>query len=505
MSAIEDLVRRTEARRQQVSAQLDFNRRRELGQFFTPSPAAQLIADMVGPIKENAIRLLDPGAGVGSLTTAFLARLVRLQWHGHVDITAVEIDPDVLPHLNQTLQECSKILPQYGINLSIKVINGDFIKLGTISDHTGPLSEYFDFVIMNPPYKKLGAKANERLALAARGVSCSNLYSSFLALATMLLRPGGRLVAITPRSFANGPYFGDFRRFLLSNVTLDRIHVFESRSKVFADAEVLQENIIFSATRFGSTDNVTLSTSEGYEDTPISRNVPYSEIVKDNDPHQFIHLPTSERDTKIAEAIANLPCTLAELGLKVSTGKVVDFRARSYLKSQPAEGAVPLIYPGNLRKGRVNWPLQIRKPQAILDVPQTQKLLLPGERFVLVNRFTAKEERRRVVAAVYEPDDIDAARVGFENHLNVFHSNERGIEHSVAYGLCAWLNSSIVDQFFRIFSGHTQVNATDLRSLRYPSLAQLSELGGALGMGIWPEQEKIDALVATHVLEGEIC
>jgi adenine-specific DNA-methyltransferase len=62
-----------------------------------------------------------------------------------------------------------------------------------------------------------------------------------------------------------------------------------------------------------------------------------------------------------------------------------------------------------------------------------------------------------------------------------------------------WLNSTAVDQFFRIFSGHTQVNATDLRSMRYPSTDQLSSLGTALGQGAWPDQQKIDSLVAAHV------
>jgi adenine-specific DNA-methyltransferase len=56
-----------------------------------------------------------------------------------------------------------------------------------------------------------------------------------------------------------------------------------------------------------------------------------------------------------------------------------------------------------------------------------------------------------------------------------------------------------VDQFFRTFSGHTQVNATDLRSMRYPSQSQLADLGAALGQGTWPDQHKIDSLVAAHV------
>jgi adenine-specific DNA-methyltransferase len=65
--------------------------------------------------------------------------------------------------------------------------------------------------------------------------------------------------------------------------------------------------------------------------------------------------------------------------------------------------------------------------------------------------------------------------VGFENHLNVIHRNRQGLPVAVARGLVAYLNSQAVDDYFRTFSGHTQVNATDLRRLRYPSLEQLEQ------------------------------
>jgi adenine-specific DNA-methyltransferase len=40
----------------------------------------------------------------------------------------------------------------------------------------------------------------------------------------------------------------------------------------------------------------------------------------------------------------------------------------------------------------------------------------------------------------------------------------------------AYLNSQEVDDYFRVFSGHTQVNATDLRRLRYPTIEQLKSM-----------------------------
>jgi adenine-specific DNA-methyltransferase len=84
--------------------------------------------------------------------------------------------------------------------------------------------------------------------------------------------------------------------------------------------------------------------------------------------------------------------------------------------------------------------------------------------------------------------------VGFENHLNYFHENSHGLPMNLAKGLAAFLNSTVVDVYFRQFNGHTQVNATDLRSLHYPTKSELEKLGRRTadpGM----QQEELDALV----------
>src|ERR1022692_4779214 len=105
----------------------------------------------------------------------------------------------------------------------------------------------FDCAILNPPYRKINAESDARRVLSEAGVEVNNLYSAFLALTARLLRPGGELVAITPGSFCNGPYFKAFRRDFFSRMTLQRLHVYESRSVAFRDDEVLQENLILRA------------------------------------------------------------------------------------------------------------------------------------------------------------------------------------------------------------------------------------------------------------------
>jgi adenine-specific DNA-methyltransferase len=493
------ILESAERNRVDALAALDPKSQDKLGQFFTPSRAAVLIASLPRLPELGMIRVLDPGAGSGSLSAALVSRVLDERPDLHVHVVAVECDNGVIASLRDTLNAC--VVAGDG-RVAYEIVTGDFIVESTGMVPDARLCD-FDIVIENPPYAKLAASSAAREAVREVGADAPNLYAAFLALGAAALKPGGQLVAITPRSFCNGPYFGLFRSFFLDRMALDRVHVFESRSTVFADTGVLQENVIFSATRDGERERVVLSISVGHTDENIARVVPYADVVHPKDPNRFIRLAVNDEDTQIAERMLALSSTLASLRVTASTGKVVDFRSRECLKDQQVENAVPLIYPGNVRNGVIEWPRSIRKaqwfqPQNARDV----QMLVPGGWYCVVKRFSAKEERRRIVAAVWSPDRATGP-VAFENHVNVLHSGGAGIDRAMAYGLCWWLNSTLVDKFFRTFSGHTQVNATDLRTLRFPDADTLRRLGDGVPEQL-PDQNSIDARVDSFVRAAEV-
>jgi adenine-specific DNA-methyltransferase len=181
---------------------------------------------------------------------------------------------------------------------------------------------------------------------------------------------------------------------------------------------------------------------------------------------------------------------------------VVDFRARSHLRAESEEGCHPLLYPMHFEAGQLCWPkIGGRKPNAI-DVPTTRTdLLVPKGVYVVVRRFSSKEEKKRIVASLVDPNRLpdDVEWIGIENHLNYFHAKGRGLPLILARGLMAYLNWSVVDAYFRHFNGHTQVNATDLRSLPYPSEKILIAVGEQLRAD-FPTQPQLDALVEAHCL-----
>ncbi|HMQ33685.1 MAG TPA: BsuBI/PstI family type II restriction endonuclease [Chloroflexaceae bacterium] len=476
--------------------------RSSLGQVFTPAPLARLMAGLIEHPKAQ-VALLDPGAGIGMLSAAAVVALCELpEPPASIAVTACEVDRRLLPHLANTLASCAELCASAGVSFSSTIIADDFLTYA--ASQLEPIfaqgGESFDLAMLNPPYRKIQTASRERRLLSRFGIEVSNLYAGFVALTVKLLRPGGELVAITPRSFCNGPYFRPFRELLLSHVSLRSFHLFDTREQAFRDDEVLQETVITSAVaRASQQPTVKIVTAHSPEDElPTVQELAFEQVVHPHDRERFFHLVTNGADQAVAAQMRGFTASLFDLGITVSTGRVVDFRARAHLRRDPGDSTVALIYPTHCERGRVVWPKVGKKPNALALDNATRELLVPNETYVLVKRFSSKEERRRVVATLFTPESVPGDRVAFENHLNYFHRQGRGLDPDLARGLAAYLNSTLVDAAFRQFNGHTQVNATDLRSLRYPGAAQLIALGRRAPPDA--EQRVIDAALAHEVL-----
>jgi adenine-specific DNA-methyltransferase len=479
-------------------------RQGELGQFLTREYLANFMASMFDELPRT-VRLLDAGAGAGALTLAFVTRVCgERKTVRAIGATLYEIDQEIIRALSATMRECERRCADAGIRFAFTIHSTDFIQEAAAclnGDLFCGQPPVFDAAIANPPYRKIGADSAERHALSLIGIETSNLYTGFIALIQRMLVQGGQLVGITPRSFCNGPYFRPFREDFLRRLELRRIHVFESRQAAFRKDSVLQENIIFHAIKGrGQPKRLLISSSRGDDGSKITeRFVPFTEVVHPQDSQKFIHIPSAASHAVAKEIMTGLTSSLSELGVAVSTGRVVDFRLKEAIRRKPEIGTVPLLYPCHFNGGIVHWPkLDARKPNAILDNDATRPWLVPAGVYLLAKRFTSKEERRRLVACLFDPDLVQARWIGFENHLNYFHSNGHGLDRDLAVGLFAFLNSTVVDQYFRRFSGHTQVNATDLRTLTYPDRHTLQAMGREMKN---PDatQGEIDRLVTNHL------
>jgi adenine-specific DNA-methyltransferase len=487
------LLSTVEKTRLRVSKSTEAKRKSQLGQFLTPARTSQFMAGLFSPVKDVTCRLLDAGAGIGSLSSAFLERCISGDLPlGKVKITAFEFDETLHDELENTFAGYSERVP-----FSYEIIGGDFIEEAVNRIQFGS-DNNFSHAILNPPYKKISSDSRHRHLLRQAGIETVNLYSAFVALALALMAPRGQLVAIIPRSFCNGPYYRPFRNFILERAAIRQMHLFKSRNTAFKDDDVLQENIIIVLDRGGQQGEVKVTTSTDDSFVDLAEHIyPFDRIVLPDDAERFIHVPTSPMRNAI-ELSSIFIYSLEQLGIQVSTGPIVDFRLKDHLRGMPEPGTVPLLYPAHFSGQNTEWPkIDMKKSNAILRNGETEKWLFPIGFYCVVRRFSSKEEKRRIMASVVQPDIFPNTEVlGFENHLNVFHEGKHGMPEALARGLALFLNTSAVDECFRRFNGHTQVNATDLKMMKYPSREVLMTLGKS-AKDISSDQQAID-----HLIEG---
>lgn len=470
--------------------------RSALGQFYTPNSTALFMASMFEEMKDD-VKLLDPGCGIGILTGAFILEAKKRNMYNSIECSLVDIENKTTTILNNFINFFSNE------KINIRFENLDFINQyeTLFSNFIFCKDNYFTHCIMNPPYMKIPANSPYRKSLLGQGIETGNLYSAFIAIAINKLKKGGELVAIIPRSFCNGSYFKKFRDYIINNTAIKKIHIFESRSNTFKTDDVLQENIIIHLIKGAKQDEITLSSSiDGNEkslsdDNQIVRkSKSFHSVIHPNDKNKFIHIDISDNGSLATQQIKKFDSTLEKIGITVSTGPIVGFRSKEYLLDAcMSEADTPILYPVHLTKKGIIWPSN-KKPNGIASsYPKINDLWENNGVYVAVKRFSAKEEIKRINAYIIE-NISTSQKISFENKLNIYHINKSGLEKSIALGLFVYLNSTLVDTIFRHFSGHTQVNATDLRNINYPSIEILIEMGKNL-INTNINQSEIDKIV----------
>ena len=192
---------------------------------------------------------------------------------------------------------------------------------------------------------------------------------------------------------------------------------------------------------------------------------------------------------------------LEKYGLQVSTGPVVPFRATEFIQSNSFHSSVPLLLLNHVRQMEIEWPLNINKGQYIKDCEHTKQLLLDNKNYVLLRRFSAKEEDKRLVAAPLQNSQFAYSKIGIENHLNYIYRPKGDLSLEELYGLSYLLNSPLIDSYFRIFSGNTQVSATELRLLPLPDLELIKYIGSNVQQRIQAGKPLSDLIIDIDFFE----
>lgn len=289
------------------------------------------------------------------------------------------------------------------------------------------------------------------------------------------------MIYITPRSFTSGRYFRLFRNFLFKHVQINFVHLFNTRKDTFSKDNVLQETIIMKCSPKKKADyNVVLSYSEGLSDlaTPAIKEVQRKEIIDITSKELILHLPVSLEDEKIIRLFKSWDGNLNKYHIQISTGPVVAFRSKEQLCETSGEGTAALYWLHNVVKMLADHPVvKEGKPQFIRINEMSVSTLLPNKNYVLLRRFSSKDDNSRLIAAPYFGNMTSCAYVGIENKLNYIYRPKGHLNRMEVMGIAALLNSDLFDNYFRTFNGNVNVSATELREMPMPPLEVIERIG----------------------------
>lgn len=283
-------------------------------------------------------------------------------------------------------------------------------------------------------------------------------------------------VYIIPRSWTPGAYFKRFREYFLTEGKLEHIHLFVSRNKVFDKEDVLQETIIVKVKKIqDEVETVTITSSKSNKDFKdiTTLTVPYKLVVSDKD--FYVYLVTNKNEVDVLKKLHKFNKTLPDIGLKMKTGLIVDFRNQDILRDKEEEGTIPLFYSQHIKQGKVQFPIQKEQEYVVTD---QHGLMQDNKNYLFVKRFTAKEEPRRLQCGVYLAKNFPQyEKISTQNKINFIDGLQTEMSEYLVYGLYVLFNSKLYDKYYRILNGSTQVNSTEINTMPVPDLDCIQEMG----------------------------
>lgn len=446
--------------------------RAEQGIFYTPPILVRRLLDKAERAGHDwrAGRAIDPSCGGGAFLVEVAARMLAAM-EGTAPAIALaalgsrlrgwDIDPFAVWLANLAVEA-----------VALPLVAASGRRLGPVAemrDALGPFgdaADQFGLVMGNPPFGKIKDTPGTCARFARSLHGHPNLYGLFTDLAVHLARQDGGVIAyLTPASFLAGHYFKALRRTLYACAPPVSVDLVESRKDVFAD--VLQE-VVLSTFRRGSRQRraqcaVVHAERDGLKVQPTGT------LILPGDPDAPWTLPRSADDAAFVAKMRRMRARLADWGYGVSTGPLVWNRHKPRLHALPAAGRIAVVWAEAVTQdGRFVYRATRRnhapwyQPRGA-DDPNI--VTLPC---VLVQRTTAKEQHRRLIAA-----EMPAAflarhgRVTVENHLNMVLPIAAWPKLPLS-ALAAFLATATADRVLRCINASVAVSASELEAMPLP-------------------------------------
>jgi adenine-specific DNA-methyltransferase len=464
--------------------------KKAIGQFFSPLEISSFMGKL-SEINFTKLKILDPGCGTAILSCSLIEHLVKNDKLKEIELIVYETDEDIYKFLESSLNYLTSWLSLKGISLNYNIFLRDFVLENALvlEEYTSLFNDdkdLFDIIISNPPYFKLAI--NDKRSIATKSIvnGHPNIYAMFMAIASRLLKNDGELIFITPRSFASGSYFKLFREKFFRIIEINKVHIFVTRTGTFKRDNVLQETIIIKGIRkkeINPKSKVLISSSNNLND--IGENnykiFRHEEILDLKTSEKILHLPSSDYEKNILNVFKGWNGNLKKYDISISTGPVVSFRNKKWIVQESIKEniiIVPLYWLHNVRPMNLIWPFEKKdKDQYIIQNDESLSVLIPNKNYIFLRRFSTKDDKHRLIAAPYFSNGSNYDYIGVENKVNYIYRKNGHLDRSEIVGICALLNCTLFDTYFRIINGNVNVSATELRAMPLPEYKLIKAIG----------------------------
>ncbi len=453
-----------------------------LGRLFTKKDTARLMAESL-TLDENktAYTVLDPGAGTGILSAAVIETICKkAKACRQIFITCYENNELFADMLEDNLERIrKKCRHDYDVRLFVTVYRENYLtesKNHYTVTFFDTVADKYDLIICNPPTEMADKRSDE--AKITGGVTQVKISSAFLFLSQAVrhLEEGGQLAILLPTSYASASAIKNLRLECARELAVLKIHVFVGKQKNAKRALPLKKSFIITYGKRERPESISVSASSP-DGTDISYlpELPYSFVV-DAD-NGALTLPKSLEDTRIVKYFSAFPETLESLGLKISTGLVIDSKCPDMIFSEALEGTIPLIRHNQIKAGTINFAERI--PGKYL-APMKKALIQKNKNMIIIKRIPAKSDDRFVNSAIYLAAQLPEHKyISTHNKVNFIDTKNKNAEMCprLIFGLFALLNSTIYDRYISIISKSRQINAKEMRKLPLPPRHIIENIG----------------------------
>lgn len=351
----------------------------------------------------------------------------------------------------------------------------------------------FDLVIGNPPYGRVTPDPDRRAFFGRSVYGHANLYGLFTDAALHWTKEGGVVGYVTPTSMLSGLYYKALRGLLADAAPPLCVNFVSERDGVFAD--VLQETILATYRRGGTerTAKVGFIAVDSEVTTSWRKGGTFALPAGRDEPWL---LPRTPDQVALTRRLRSMPQRLSDYGYGVSTGPLVWNRFKDQFRHERKAGFYPVIWAESVTStGQFVWRSEKRNHAPWFDarLPKDNWLIVT-QPCVLLQRTTAKEQARRLIAAELSAAFIRRHRgVIVENHLNMVRAvvPVPGVPAAV---IAALLGSAAVDAAFRCINGSVAVSAFELEELPLPSPTVMAKLAALVASDA--PAKKIEAVIS---------